>query len=128
MTNLLVVKNLLDTRAVLAFIFIYHGLVPKLLYLSPQEVAMIQAHGDFWPVETVAFIGGVAEVVLGLMILYFRRHDWPIVIALAALILLLLDVAIFSPEYLIAAFNPVTTNIASIALCLSVLKSHRSPS
>ncbi|WP_422630789.1 hypothetical protein [Pseudomonas mucidolens] len=32
-------------RGSLAFMFTYHGLVPKLLWLSQGERAMIQAHG-----------------------------------------------------------------------------------
>ncbi|WP_404822085.1 hypothetical protein [Pseudomonas khavaziana] len=32
-------------RGGLAFMFAYHGLVPKLLWLSQGERAMIQAHG-----------------------------------------------------------------------------------
>jgi hypothetical protein len=38
---------------------------------------------------------------------------------LAALVLLalLLDVALFSPHLLLQAFNPLSTNLAALALC-----------
>ncbi len=121
MGSLLPISNRRIAGLALAFIFIYHGLVPKLLFLSSQEVAMIQAHGDIWPVELIASVAGVAEILLGTTICWFRHKNWPILIALVALVLLLADAIIFSPEMLAGAFNPVTTNIAAIALCLIAL-------
>jgi len=40
-------------RGGLAFIFGYHGLVPKLLWSSPGERTLIQSHG-IYQVELVA--------------------------------------------------------------------------
>ncbi|MFT6791158.1 MAG: hypothetical protein ACJA04_000358 [Cellvibrionaceae bacterium] len=49
-------------------------------------------------------------------ILYFRKALWPLVVALIALLVLLIDVAIFMPALLFDAFNPVSTNLAGAAL------------
>ncbi|WP_020408463.1 DoxX-like family protein [Hahella ganghwensis] len=106
------------SRITLAFVFFYHGLVPKILFLSPVEVSMIDAHGINLPAEVVATVGGGMEIGLALLILWFRYSRWPLIIALAALVMLLLDVMIFSPGLLIEAFNPLTTNITAIVLCL----------
>lgn len=111
-------SNILIARTTLGFIFLYHGLVPKLLLLSDTEIQMIEAHGLYLPYEKIALLGGVAEIILGLVIVFLRSKTWPILVALISLILLLADVALFSPQLLIEAFNPVTTNIAAIALCL----------
>lgn len=108
-------------RLALALVFLWHGLAPKILWLSPDEVAMIAAHGlpqhQLFAPESIARIGGIAEVLLGLALLTFRRRRWPLVLAGAALMILLLDVALLSPHLLIQAFNPLSTNLAALALC-----------
>lgn len=112
-------------RLALGVVFLYHGLVPKLLFLSPDEVRMIEAHG--WPLSTqrIAEVAGVAEIVLALAILLLRRSRWPLWLAVAALVGLLVDVALFAPELLLRAFNPVSTNIAALALCVIALLGER---
>ncbi|WP_372871507.1 hypothetical protein [Pseudomonas fluorescens] len=52
-------------RGGLAFMFAYHGLVPKLLWLSQGERAMIQAHG-IEQVQLFATLAGVGVVCGGL--------------------------------------------------------------
>jgi hypothetical protein len=103
-------------RGGLAFMFAYHGLVPKLLWLSQGERTMIQAHG-IEQVQVFVTLAGVGEVVLALWILLSPRSAWPIAVAAAALAGLLVDVAVFSPAMLREAFNPVSLNVAGLALC-----------
>lgn len=104
-------------RVALALMFIWHGLVPKILWLSPDEVAMIQAHG-FGAVEPIAQLAGLGEIALGLLLVLLRRQRWPLLLVAAVLLGLLLDVAWFSPHLLLQAFNPLSTNLAGLALCL----------
>ena len=73
-------------------------------------------HGLFAP-ELIARVGGVAEVLLGMVLLAVRRQRWPLLVAGAVLLVLLLDVALLSPHLLIQAFNPLSTNLAALALC-----------
>ncbi|MGL6245865.1 DoxX-like family protein [Pseudomonas sp.] len=103
-------------RGSLAFMFAYHGLVPKLLWLSTGERTMIQAHG-IDQVELFAYAAGVVEIALALWLLLASRIAWPLIVASTALAGLLLDVAIFNPSMLRDAFNPVTLNVAGLALC-----------
>ena len=112
-------------RLALGVVFLYRGLVPKLLFLSPDEVRMIEAHG--WPLSTqrIAEVAGALEIVLALAILLLRRSRWPLWLAAAALAGLLVDVALFAPELLLGAFNPVSTNIAALALCAIALLGER---
>ncbi len=112
-------------RLALGIVFLYHGLVPKLLFLSLDEVRMIEAH--HWPLSTlrVAQVAGATEIVLALSILLLRRSRWPLWLAACALVALLVDVALFSPELLLGAFNPVSTNIAALALCAIALRGER---
>ena len=103
-------------RGGLAFMFAYHGLVPKLLWLSQGERAMIQAHG-IEQVQLFATLAGAGEMVLALWILLSPRSAWPVAVAAIALAGLLVDVAVFSPEMLREAFNPVSLNVAGVAVC-----------
>lgn len=114
--------SVLPARLGLGFLFLYHGLVPKILWLAEDERRMIVAHGMGPDVETVALVAGLAEIALGAAILILVRQRWPVMVALAALVLLLVDVAIFTPGLLIDAFNPVTTNVMGIVLAWIALR------
>lgn len=107
-------------RLSLAFIFFYHGLVPKLLWLSATEAALMDAH-TFLPSE-LTLVAGVGEIILAL-VLVFHRSLIPVYLAAVGLIALLIDVAVIMPELLIEAFNPVTTNISAIVICIIIILS-----
>lgn len=114
-------------RCTVAFIWFYHGLVPKLLNLHEDELAMSMAIGlSRSGAEKVAIIGGVAEIAISVAVLVFWRQRWPLVLTVAAMFGLLGFVVMFQPVLLGAAFNPVTTNIAVIALSVVGLHLHRS--
>lgn len=108
-------------RLALAVVFIWHGLAPKILWLSPDEVAMIAVHGlpdhPLFAPQLIAAVGGIAEILLGVLLLTVRRQRWPFLVAGAVLLVLLLDVVLLSPHLLIQAFNPLSTNLAALALC-----------
>ena len=99
-------------RAVLAFVFVYHGLVPKILWLSATEAALATAHGLYAPI--VSPVAGAGEILLGGALLFMRRTLIPVYAAIASLVVLLLDVMIMMPTLLNEAFNPVTLNLAVI--------------
>jgi hypothetical protein len=105
------------SRIAVAFVWLYHGMVPKLLFAHHDEFDILLASG-FPPryVNTAVMIGGVAEIALGILMLaaWHARSLFSITIVL--MILALLSVAIPAPGYLVAAFNPVTLNLLVIAL------------
>jgi hypothetical protein len=100
-------------RLSIAFIWIWHGLVPKLLFHHIDERTMLAQAG--LSVGLLPWIGAL-EVIFGLLILgtWNRRSMF-----LANIFLMLIAtvvVAVHSASYLTAAFNPVTLNLATIAL------------
>ncbi|MDQ2665077.1 MAG: DoxX-like family protein [Gemmatimonadota bacterium] len=104
-------------RLALIVIFLYQGLVPKLLYRHASELRMLSNAG--LPADTggrVLIAIGIVEVALGAALLLRWRARWPIVVILALMPVALIGVAIFSPTELVRAFNPVTFNIAVAAL------------
>jgi uncharacterized membrane protein YphA (DoxX/SURF4 family) len=107
-------------RVGLALIFAYHGLVPKLLGPHADEIAMLRDAGvaarNTW---TVLALLGVAELLLALCLLIFWRRRWPALLCLGLIVLATIGVAVNSPRYLGAAFNPVSLNLA--VACLAVI-------
>lgn len=106
----------LTCRWLLGLLFIYHGLVPKILWLDETEIALIKASGSLYPASLVSPIAGLGEIILGLIII-FSRSLIPVYVAGATLIALLLVVAVIMPSLLGGAFNPVTTNMLGLGLC-----------
>lgn len=126
----------LVARLALALVFLWHGLVPKILWLSPDEVAMIVAHGlpahglpahGLPAPDLIAQAAGGAEMVLALLLVLLRRRRWPLLLAGALLVVLLVDVALFSPHLLLQAFNPLSTNLAALALCWVAWRAESAP-
>jgi hypothetical protein len=106
-------------RATLAFVFVYHGVVPKLVTRDPDELAMLAAIGlspDGAGVLLMAI--GVAEVLWGLAFLVLRRVGWLMLSTAVVMIVVLGGVAVTSPRYLTSAFNPVTLNLSVAVLAL----------
>jgi hypothetical protein len=105
-----------------AGIWLYQGLVPKLLGPHPDEAAMSSAFGIAPSLQApVSYAAGVGEVLIGLCVLLLPRRPWPQLVSAVATAVLLVFVAIYTPRYLIGAFNPVVMNVASIALSIVAL-------
>ncbi len=102
-------------RITLAFIWIWHGLVPKLLLQQVDEQRMLSQAGV--PVHWLPWIG-VVEIYLGAMLLC-TWNQRAVLLANALLVGVgTAVIAIHSPAYLGAAFNRITLNGAVIALSL----------
>jgi len=124
MLNSLVKINLL-ARAGLAFVFLYHGLVPKILWLSTIERELVALHNPGIPADILSPVAGVMEILLALAIFFYRRSLLPVYAAAALLVVLLLDVALVKPALLAEAFNPVSINLVSLLLCYLVASTQR---
>lgn len=106
-------------RGTIAFIWLYHGLVPKLLYLHEDELAISMAAGfSAAGAVQLATIGGALEIAMSVVVLLFWRQRWPLLLTVAAMIGLLVFIILVQPMLLVAAFNPVTTNVAVAALSI----------
>ncbi|HXO35491.1 MAG TPA: DoxX-like family protein [Candidatus Acidoferrales bacterium] len=105
------------SRLTIAFIWLYHGAVPKLLYHNPDEIRMLtdagvsQSHLLTW----ISLFGWL-EVSFSLILIIFWRARWPLWCTIAAMFAATSAVGINSPPYLTAAFNPLTLNLAVAVL------------
>jgi hypothetical protein len=74
---------------------------------------------------------GAAEVLFGIIFLFVSHRQWPWVTTVALMLAATVGVVIASPEFTLAAFNPVSLNfsLGSLAviggLCLKDLPSAR---
>lgn len=113
------------SRLLLGFLFIYHGLVPKILWLSAVEVDLVSLSSLSIPPSIASPLAGIGEIILGCLIIFSRKSNIPVYIAAVTLCLLLLFVGLSSPKYLVGAFTPVTTNILGLGFCYFILFSSK---
>jgi hypothetical protein len=106
-------------RLGLASVFLFHGLVPKLLWPDPHELAMLASAGVPAASTSAALVGmGVIELGLAAVLVLFWHRSWPVLASLAFAAAATLGVALGSPDALRSAFNPAIVNIAVAALAL----------
>ncbi|PIC67112.1 hypothetical protein CSV71_09430 [Sporosarcina sp. P21c] len=101
-----------------AFLWIYQGLVPKLLAMHPQEKAMVASGlslSDALATNAV-YVIGLAEVVFGVVWLLYRNKRHLLLLQLLAFPLLTIAAFIAAPETAVHPFNPITFNVALIVL------------
>src|SRR4029077_12014751 len=105
------------SRLTVAFVWFYHGLVPKLINRNIDELKMLSDAGiaSSELIRAVSTLG-VLEICLALTIRVLWKTRWPLWFTIAAMFLATLGVAIISPNYLTAAFNPLTLNLSVAGL------------
>jgi len=112
--------------ATVAFVWIWHGVVPKLAGPHPDELAMLFEAGvsGAW-LRSITQILGVAELAFGLAFLPLARRRWPWLLTISLMATATVGVLVNSPDRAIAAFNPVTLNAVLAALAAIGLLSLR---
>lgn len=109
-------------RFIISFSWLYHGLFPKLVHIAPLEKLITASLGLSNELSyLVTKSAGVSEIIFGLLFFAFYRNKIIVLLNIIALTGLLGFVAIFQPQLLIEAFNPVTTNITLIGFSLIIL-------
>ena len=114
--------TLLICRIVLAFAWIYQGLVPKIVCKSPGEVSLLAPVAPVFQIAcTLITYMGYGEIVFGLAILVLAKR-WMFQLNIVALVLLSVYVAVVEPGMFTLPFNPLTLNAALVALSLIALQ------
>ncbi|MBO8162202.1 MAG: DoxX-like family protein [Brevibacillus sp.] len=109
-------------KMALGFVWLWEGVVPKLMYPSAEELALVDRTGLAWwdAASFVPFLG-ICEMVLGTMLLCGLL---PRLCALLSLILLLFFTAVlpwFAPELLYHPFGALSKNAGLIVCSLLLL-------
>lgn len=104
-------------RCTVALVWAYQGIVPKLLTPHADELKLIRQAGiseEYAP--SLAQLLGGTEVAFGLAMLFAFHRRWPLWLTIVLMIAATVGVAATSTSFLWAAFNPVSLNLAVIAL------------
>jgi hypothetical protein len=115
-------------RVALAAIWLYQGLVPKLLVPDGGELAILAGAG-LTPGSALVVLRllGAAELAFAAALLWWWRSPILLLINVAALVVLGLGAAISAPEVYVAPFNPATLSAAMIALSAVGIVAGRGP-
>jgi hypothetical protein len=107
-------------RLGVAFVFLWHGLVPKLIYRNPDEAVMLTDGGISAAAARMGVtVAGVGEVLLGVVLLLAWRVRSLFLLVIGLMAFATIGVALNSPRFLTHAFNPVTLNLSVAALAAS---------
>ena len=117
-------------RGAVAFVWLYQGVAPKLLTLHTDELTLLRQSGiSETDAPACAQVLGSCEVAFGLVMLLAFHRRWPLLLTVILMIVATIGVAIHSASFLLAAFNPVSLNLAMIALaCIGLLAGRDLPS
>jgi hypothetical protein len=111
------VSSIQLARYILSFIWVYHGVFPKLLTIAPIEQQLI-ATLNFSTEHSylITKFAGVFEIIFGIILFVLYKNKTILLLNISVLVMLCVFVAIQLPSLLIEAFNPITTNLSLVGL------------
>ncbi len=100
-----------------AFVWVWHGAVPKLAGPHEDEIALLAVVGlpEPW-LAPLTRLAGVLEVGFGLAFVPCARRRWPWLLTIVLMAAAMVGVLLTSPALALAPFNPVTLNLTVAAL------------
>lgn len=100
----------------LAFLWVYQGLIPKVLFINKDEIAIWMWFGLSHDLAEIAGrFSGLCEIIFGVCFL-LTQSKYIHYLSITALVGLFALVALVLPHTLAQAFNPVVMNTAMVAL------------
>jgi hypothetical protein len=105
------------SRSTLAFVWFFHGLVPKLLFPNTGEVYVTVASGfpKVWA-PTVDTTAGIVECAFAILLILFWRFRILLALQVFALIAMLFPLMLHDPRIFTFPFQPLTLNLTMCAL------------
>jgi uncharacterized membrane protein YphA (DoxX/SURF4 family) len=118
-TQLCAIK--LISRTALGLVWIYEGLVPKILFLRPDQIDLVQRSGVFWRTPTFTLqILGAAQIALGLFLLIGVAERLVVAIATLWMSALIVLVAAGNPAMLTDPYGALVKDFCLIACAITV--------
>jgi uncharacterized membrane protein YphA (DoxX/SURF4 family) len=110
-------------RVALALIWIYEGLVPKVLFVTQHELELVARSGLSWPTPR-AVLGFVAacEVAGGLWLLSGRGTRAAAALCAALVVVVSILCAVVEPAVLYHPFGGLSKNLALLACAAAVYR------
>lgn len=102
------------------FIWIYHGLIPKIVYAHPEEIFMLQSLIPFTEKQAymVTLLIGIAEICYGILLIFYAHKRRLFAIQMIAFPLLAASALFANIEYFGHPFSPLTFNLALVVLSI----------
>lgn len=108
------------TTLLFFFVWLYHGLVPKITHTHAEELIMLQnlisINDD--PAKLITILIGLAEITFGIILLFYRKKRKLFLLQMLAFPFLAGAAIIGNSNYLLHPFNPLTFNIALFVLSI----------
>jgi len=108
----------LMARVSLGLVWIYEGLVPKILFVHslPEQAELVRHSGIYWPTPEITLIAlGVAQVIAGVILVAGWAERRAVLVATLGLFLLIALVAINRPEMLTDPFGALAKDACLVA-------------
>lgn len=120
----------LVARLTVALVWLYQGVVPKLIAHHHDELRMLYDAGISRAAgRSLLTAFGWAELLLGLTLIVFWHARWPLWLTLVLMPIAAIGVIFATPSFVIAPFNPMTLNLCVFALAvIALLEDHDLPS
>jgi DoxX-like family len=116
-------KPLQLIQITLAALWIYQGLIPKIVFQSAAEIAIWQSMGlELHLAKMGVTLSGIIEMMFGCSFLLWQRAILIHHLNILGLSGLLALIMVTNPLQLTTAFNPVVMNIAMIALSMLAIQ------
>ena len=113
----------LAARISLGLVWIYEGIVPKILFVRthPDQIAMVERSGWYWgsPEWTLAMLG-IAQVIVGIALVMGWCERAMVLVATLAMLLLIVLVASTKPAMLTEPFGALVKDLCLIACAWTV--------
>jgi uncharacterized membrane protein YphA (DoxX/SURF4 family) len=108
-------------RWALGLVWLYEGLVPKILFLRADEIDLVQRSGLVWrnPGWTLLTLG-LAQMLVGLWLMVGRAERLAIFISTAWMLVLILLVAGSNPSMLTDPYGALEKDLCLLACAITV--------
>lgn len=108
-------------RLALGFCWIYEGLIPKILFVAPSEIDLVQHSNVFiGSAKETLFALGIVEIMFGIWLLCGKSERLAASVTTLFMIALSVLVLINEPNHLFDPMGGISKNIALIACALTV--------
>ena len=113
-------------RYVVAFVWIYAGLVPKFVRTPADEQLALEALISVQDAQQpfMMFLGGL-EVSVGILLFVFYRSRALLLFAMTLCLVSIPTMAFVAPSMLTETFNPISTNLLLIAVMMVLYQDAR---
>lgn len=118
------------SRAALGMVWLYEGLVPKILFMRPDEVALVRNSGIVWRTpEWTLLILGIAQVAFGLWLIIGWAERLAVALATIWMVVLIILVGAGNPAMLTDPYGALIKDLCLLACAFTVwaLAPGRSP-